>query len=111
MLQGYHIADASPFIEAVGVPRKQYYCDETDILKDEVCNSRIYLLYVLNRALKLVVKSQMLKGFHIVKGMKQGKVVEIATSKYKLNVKYVLKINHMSFWKEEWLVGAQLYLQ
>lgn len=116
LLQEHHIADASPFIEAVGIPRKQlfwnrYYCYETDVLKDLVCTPRIYLIHVWKIALKMVEKSQMLRGFHILWNVKQGLVVKITTSEYRLIVKYVLKINQMSIWNQDWFIVAWLYLQ
>ena len=56
-LKEYNLADVEPFIEALEKTREQYYPDEIDLLKDAVSIPGISMTYVLNKALKIMKKS------------------------------------------------------
>ena len=57
-LKVYNKADVILFIEAVNKTCKQYYPDETDMLKDAVSIPGISVMYALNKSLKMTQPSE-----------------------------------------------------
>ena len=57
-LRVYNLAYVIPFVEAVDETQKQYYLDETDLLKDVVSIPGMSVTYVLNKALRVKGKNE-----------------------------------------------------